>query len=89
MLLGVLGCSNSGFDKQAIDRLYSTKLEPVTQPLTTFHLGHSLVGRDMPAMVAQLAMAGHSYKSQLGWGTSMREHFEPDMTINGFDVEND
>lgn len=57
-------------------------------PLRVFHLGHSLVGRDMPAMLAQLAGDGHHYESQLGWGTSLREHWEPDLPINGFDAEN-
>lgn len=53
-------------------------------PLTTYHLGHSLVGRDMPAMLAQLA--GHSYASQLGWGASLRDHARG--TVAGFDTEN-
>jgi hypothetical protein len=38
-------------------------------PLKTYHLGHSLVGRDMPAMLAQLA--GHEYHSQLGWSKAL------------------
>lgn len=63
------------------------------QGLRVFHLGHSLVGRDMPAMVQQLAEAAgfgaHDHHSQLGWGTSLREHWEPDLTINGFEAEND
>ena len=66
--------------------------QPLTAPkapLRVFHLGHSLVGRDMPAMLAQLAGDGHRYDSQLGWGTSLREHWEPDLPINGFDAEND
>jgi hypothetical protein len=60
--------------------------------LAVFHLGHSLVGRDMPAMVEQLArfarIRGHSHHSQLGWGTSLREHWEPDVPVNGFEAEN-
>lgn len=60
--------------------------------LRVFHLGHSLVGRDMPAMLAQLALAagleGHRYESQLGWGTSLRAHWYPDTEIAGFDREN-
>jgi hypothetical protein len=50
----------------------------------TYHLGHSLVGRDMPAMLAQLA--GHSYNSQLGWGASLMNHAQAE--VPGFDVEN-
>ena len=42
----------------------------------------------MPAMLAQLAPQGHDYASQLGWGTSLREHWEPDVPVNGFDTEN-
>lgn len=69
---------------------------PVSAPadgLRVFHLGHSLVGRDMPAMVRQLAAAAgfadHAHHSQLGWGTSLREHWEPDLPIAGFAAEND
>ncbi len=57
------------------------------QPPRVFHLGHSLVGRDMPAMLAQLG--GGDYALQLGWGTTLRAHFEPDVEINGFAQEND
>lgn len=57
-------------------------------PLRVYHLGHSLVGRDMPAMLAQLAGAGHDYALQLGWGTALREHFQGRDAINGFDQEN-
>lgn len=70
------------------DDLYSGDLTAPDAPLNVFHLGHSLVGRDMPAMLAQLAPAGHDYASQLGWGTSLREHWYPDVPINGFEPEN-
>ena len=63
---------------------------PLTAPqgaLNVFHLGHSLVNRDMPAMLAQLAPPGHSYDSQLGWGTTLQAHWG-DSTINGFEAEN-
>jgi len=62
---------------------------PPASGMRVFHLGHSLVGRDMPAMLAQLAGAGHRFESQLGWGTSLKEHWEPGQTINGFASEND
>lgn len=67
--------------------LYQTKRVFPTAPERIFHLGHSLVGRDMPAMLAQLSDAGDSYNLQLGWGTSLKEHFNG--TINGFAEEND
>ena len=63
-----------------------------TRGMRVFHLGHSLVGRDMPAMVQQLAVAAgfpdHAYESQLGWGTPLRAHWYPDEPIPGFEREN-
>ncbi|MDO9639013.1 MAG: hypothetical protein Q7J44_10765 [Pseudotabrizicola sp.] len=53
-------------------------------PVAVYHLGHSLVGRDMPAMLAQ--MAGHDHASQLGWGSSLKDHWTGDVA--GFDAEN-
>ncbi|MDP2084171.1 MAG: hypothetical protein Q8K20_03150 [Gemmobacter sp.] len=61
-------------------------LMPPEGPLRVFHLGHSLVGRDMPAMLAQ--MAGHDHASQLGWGTPLRAHWEDAVEIAGFAGEN-
>ncbi|WP_252733538.1 hypothetical protein [Paracoccus marinaquae] len=57
-------------------------------PLRVYHLGHSLVGRDMPAMLAQLAPEGHDYASQLGWGTSLRAHWLGPDEVAGFAEEN-
>lgn len=78
----------SAEDIARLDALYAPGLAAPVAPLRVFHLGHSLVGRDMPAMLAQLAGQGHAYESQLGWGTSLREHWEPELQINGFDNEN-
>ncbi|MCQ0092939.1 hypothetical protein FGD77_14890 [Roseovarius sp. M141] len=78
----------SGPSAAELAEIYAAPLPPPEGPLAVYHLGHSLVGRDMPAMLAQLAPDGHRYDSQLGWGTSLREHWEPDLPINGFDVEN-
>lgn len=61
-------------------------LTPPAGPLRVYHLGHSLVGRDMPAMLAQLA--GHDHASQLGWGTPLRAHWEDRVEITGFATEN-
>lgn len=58
--------------------------------LHVYHLGHSLVGRDMPAMLAQLARAaghaGHRFASQLGWGASLNQHRLDE--VPGFAEEN-
>ncbi|AXI45925.1 hypothetical protein C1J03_07750 [Sulfitobacter sp. SK012] len=66
--------------------LYQVSLTKPEGPMAVYHLGHSLVGRDMPAMLAQ--MAGHEFASQLGWGTPLRDHLDPDLPINGFAEEN-
>lgn len=69
------------------NRLTGLPVPKPGQPMTVFHLGHSLVNRDMPAMLAQLAPAGHQYDSQLGWGTTLQAHWG-DAPINGFEAEN-
>ncbi|MDF3382635.1 MULTISPECIES: hypothetical protein [Sulfitobacter] len=71
------------------EELYAPPLSAPSGPMQVYHLGHSLVGRDMPAMLAQLAGAGHSYHSQTGWGSSLRDHWEPDVPVNGFARSND
>ncbi len=63
-------------------------LSPPDVPLTVFHLGHSLVGSDMPHMLAQLAGDGHRWNSQLGSGTSLKQHWEPGEEILDFDKAN-
>jgi hypothetical protein len=68
-------------------RLAGSTLAKPDQAMTVFHLGHSLVNRDMPAMLAQLAPSGHQYDSQLGWGTTLQAHWG-DAPINGFEAEN-
>jgi len=74
------------------ETLRAAYAEPAAPPppggMRVFHLGHSLVGRDMPAMLAQLAGPGHGYESQLGWGTSLKQHWEPGEEIGGFETEN-
>lgn len=79
----------AGVSAESLQAAYATPA-PAPDPggLHVFHLGHSLVGRDMPAMLAQLAGDGHAYESQLGWGTSLKQHWEPGEPINGFDAEN-
>lgn len=63
-------------------------LPPPATPLNVFHLGHSLVGNDMPHMLAQLAGDGHRWNSQLGSGTSLKQHWEPSEGILDFDKVN-
>ena len=70
-----------------LENRLAAPVPPPSGPLAVFHLGHSLVNRDMPAMLAQLAGNGHRYESQLGWGTTLKAHWG-DEPINGFDTEN-
>lgn len=63
---------------------YKAPLEPLPQAPSVYHLGHSLVGRDMPAMFAQLG--SHPYALQLGWGASLQGHWTGE--IPGFAEEN-
>lgn len=56
--------------------------------LRVFHLGHSLVGADMPHMLAQLAPKGHGWNSQLGSGTNLKQHWEPELAILDFEATN-
>jgi hypothetical protein len=75
-------------DPAELSALYTQPLPPPDKPLRVFHIGHSLVNKDIPMMLEQLAGKGHDHRSQLGWGASLRSHWEPDVPVNGFDVEN-
>ncbi len=80
--------ARAGLSPEAIGAAYAAPLPAPTAPLAVFHLGHSLVGRDMPAMLQQLAGPDHTYDVQLGWGTPLRAHWEETIEINGFEDEN-
>lgn len=75
-------------DANAFAARYASPLKAPEGMLQVYHLGHSLVGRDMPAMLAQMAGHGHVYHSQLGWGASLKQHWEPGEEVPGFDSEN-
>jgi len=87
-LMGLSGCIDPKLSEQEIKELYKAPLEAPPKPLSVYYLGHSLVGRDIPAMLAQLAGEGHSYGVQLGWGTNLRAHLDPAHEIAGFEEEN-
>ena len=82
---GLVTCAPSPLDQEEIARLYAAPLSAPKAPLRVFHIGHSLVGRDMPAMLKQLGDAGlgagHSYHSQTGSGVELEAHWEPDIAI--------
>lgn len=92
--LGMLsGCSEARIEETKIEEatlreIYSKPLIKADGKLKVYHLGHSLVGRTMPIMLQQLAGSGHEFRSQLGWGTTLKAHWEPSEQINGFDKEN-
>lgn len=87
LLLAACGLQKS-LDPAELNALYAQPLPPPEKPLRVFHIGHSLVGRHMPVMLEQLAGSGHDHRSQLGWGSSLKSHWEPDVPINGFEQEN-
>jgi hypothetical protein len=71
------------------DALYAAPLPAPDGPLNVYFIGHSLIGKQIPAMLAQLAPAGHDYRQQTGWGAEMQEHwYHPDPPVNGHEVEN-
>jgi hypothetical protein len=75
-------------DPETFEALYAATAPLPDGQRHVFHIGHSLIGRDMPAMLAQLAGEGHEYASQLGWGATLKSHWDPDEPINGFAEEN-
>lgn len=87
-VLGYRGLAAGRMSDEEMAALYASPLPAPERPMRVYFLGHSLVGRDMPAMLAQLAPAGHGYESQLGWGTTLQAHWGPSDAINGFETEN-
>jgi hypothetical protein len=79
-------------DAEDFGARYFDPLPAPTAALSVYHLGHSLVGRDMPVMLDQLAHAagydGHRHASQLGWGASLNQHRQGPTEVPGFDSEN-
>lgn len=77
-------------DAAALAARWAEPVPPAGRALSVFHLGHSLVGRDMPAMLSQLAagagLADHRHHSQLGWGASLDQHRRGE--VPGFAEEN-
>ncbi len=76
-------------EKSEFEAMYRSPAVVPSGGQRVYHIGHSLVGRNMPAMLAQLAGTDHAYESQQGWGTALKAHWEPDEEITGFDEEND
>lgn len=85
---GLARCAPEPVDQAVIDRLYAAPASLPEGGERVYFIGHSLIGKDMPAMQAQLAPEGHGYESQLGWGAEMQAHWEPDVPLSGGDVEN-
>lgn len=88
-IFGLFACAPEPIASGIADSIYATPLPAPEGPLSVYHIGHSLVGRDMPAMLAQLAGEGHRFESQLGWGTPLRHHWETDIPVKGHESEND
>lgn len=87
-VLSLFGCGKKLSDEE-ISALYLQSMLPVVPVKSVFHLGHSLTNRDVPWMLKQFANEDFSYRSQLGWGASLKQHWEPSIAINGYEEEND
>ena len=87
-LASTSACGPAGAHEATLDAVYGRALSKPEAPLKVFHLGHSLVGQAMPFMLQQLAKEGHAYHSQLGWGASLKQHFEPSVAVSGFAESN-
>lgn len=72
-------------DRPTFEARYDQPLPQPALPLTVYHLGHSLVGGLLPAMLSQLG--GNAYAKQLGFGASLRQHWQGD--VDGMDQAND
>ena len=77
-----------GLSDKELAQYYGTPKPPPDGPLRVYHLGHSLVGHDMPVMLEQLAGAGHSHASQIGSYATLQSHWEPDIPVKGFEKAN-
>jgi len=88
--LGALGAAAAGLRRwwrplpPALPPTVHAALSPPDEVRAIFHLGHSLVGPVMPAMLAQLG--GHAYGSQLGWGTTLNSHWNDGANLPGYEV---
>ena len=82
------GCVPDPLSDQAFEALYEAPLPAAEAPLQVYFMGHSLVGKDMPVMLQQLAGAGHGFHSQLGWGANLIEHWDPGTPVKGFEESN-
>ena len=72
---GLVRCAPEPLDLAEVETLYSEPVPPAEGPLSAYFMGHSLFGRDMPVILAQLAGAGYSYDFQLGWGAELQAHW--------------
>lgn len=85
---GLVRCTPDPLPRAEFEALYETPLTAPSVGLRVFHLGHSLVNRNMPDMVRQFVEERgfeHDYQSQIGWGTPLKSHWEPKEEIFGFE----
>ncbi len=82
------GCVPAALTDAEFDALYAVPPTAPEAPLRVYHIGHSLVGHDMPLMLQQLAGDGHGFESQLGWGANMNEHWDLDIPVKGYAESN-
>lgn len=93
LLLGAGGAAAAAFGLRRRSRnalppmaqlMPRSTLPPASRLDAVYHLGHSLVGPDMPAMLGQLG--GHAHAGQLGWGTTLHAHWTEGEALPGFQL---
>lgn len=85
---GLVECAPSPVSSAEVERLYADTPPPVQRPLRVYHIGHSLVGRDMPVMLEQLAGEGHHHNSQLGAFAELKTHWTPELALRNGETAN-
>lgn len=86
---GITRCTPDPISSDEVAKRFADAVPATQDPLSVYFIGHSLVGRDMPAFLQQLAPEGHGYESQMGWGAELEAHWEPKIELTGGEVEND
>ena len=82
------GCVPDPLSDADFSALYATPPAPPEAALAVYHMGHSLVGHDMPVMLQALGGEGHLFHSQVGWGANMNEHWDLIVPVNGYAESN-
>ena len=79
-------CSPRPIDEAAFAALYATPLPQPEGPLQVYHLGQGPLAPSAPCPRGHPEW--HIFHRQLGWGANLKEHWEPDVPVKGFEESN-